>query len=252
MPPITLHMILARRLAEALPEDFLESAPGPYLLGATAPDIRVITREDRRATHFFDLSVFDHQDSVAGFFEAQAHLIDPARLNAETRAFVAGYLTHLVLDEQYITKIYRRFFYPHDAIGGRQRANVMDRLLQFDLERAHGDAELRASLCAALACTIDTIDAGFVDGDTLERWRQVACDIAARGMDWERARGMIANHLRRSGLDDHGDGLAAFLDSLPELLDETIGRVTSVEVDAFIDRSTTAAAAAVVRYLECG
>ena len=108
----------------------------------------------------------------------------PPRLNEETRAFVAGYLTHLVLDEQYITSIYRRFFYPHEAMGGSLRANVMDRLLQFDLERAHGDAELRADLCAALACTIDTIDAGFVDAETLERWRQVACDIAARGMDW--------------------------------------------------------------------
>ena len=189
--------------------------------------------------------MFDHQDSVGGFFEAQDHLADPSRLNDETRAFVAGYLTHLVLDEQYITGIYRRFFYPHDTMGGPLRANVMDRLLQFDLERAHGDAELRADLCAALACTIDTIDAGFVDGETLERWRQVACDIAARGMDWDRARGMIENHLRRSGVDDSEGELSGFLDSLPELLGETIGHVTSAEVDAFIERSTDAAAAAV-------
>ncbi len=252
MPPITLHMILARRLAEALPEDSLSPESGHYLLGATAPDIRILTRADRRTTHFFDLSVFDHQDSVGGFFEAQGHLADPSRLNEETRAFVAGYLTHLVLDEQYITGIYRRFFYPHDTMGGPLRANVMDRLLQFDLERAHGDAELRADLCAALACTIDTIDAGFVDGETLERWRQVACDIAARGMDWDRARGMIENHLRRSGVDDSEGELSGFLDSLPELLGETIGHVTSAEVDAFIERSTDAAAAAVARYLECG
>ena len=252
MPPITLHMILARRLAEALPEDSLPSESGHYLLGATAPDIRILTRADRRTTHFFDLSVFDHQDSVAGFFEAQDHLADPSRLNDETRAFVAGYLTHLVLDEQYITGIYRRFFYPHDTMGGPLRANVMDRLLQFELERAHGDAELRGNLCDALACTIDTIDAGFVDGETLERWRQVARDIAERGMDWDRARGMIENHLRRSGLDDSDGELSGFLDSLPDLLGETIGHVTSVEVDAFIERSTGAAAAAVARYLECG
>ncbi len=251
MPPITLHMILARRLGEALPPDSLSADSGHYLLGATAPDIRILTRADRRTTHFFDLSVFDHQDSVAGFLEAHGSLADPSRLNEETRAFVAGYLTHLVLDEQYITRIYRRFFYPHETMGGPLRANVMDRLLQFELDRAHGDAELRADLCDALACTIDTIDAGFVDAETLERWRQVASDIAARGMDWDRARGMIENHLRRSGVDDTEGELTGFLDSLPDLLGETIGHVTSAEVEAFIERSTDAAAAAVGRYLGC-
>ena len=252
MPPITLHMVLARRLGEAVPEDALAADSGHYLLGAMAPDIRILTRADRRTTHFFDLSVFEHQDSVAGFFEAHGRLADPARLNEETRAFVAGYLTHLVLDEQYITNIYRRFFYPHDTMGGALRANVMDRLLQFELERAHGDEELRTDICDALACTIDTIDAGFVDAETLERWRQVASDITARGMDWDRARGMIENHLRRSGVDESGVELTGFLDSLPDLLGETIGHVTSAEVDAFIERSTEAAAAAVARYLECG
>ncbi len=252
MPPVTLHMILARRLAAGLAETLFEELPGPYLLGATAPDIRVITREDRRNTHFFDLSVFDHQDSVAGFFGAQSHLADPARLNPETRAFVAGYVTHLVLDEQYITGVYRRFFARHDTIGGSVRANVMDRLLQFDLDRTHGDAALRADLCTALACTIEAIDAGFVDAETLERWRQVACDIAARGMDWDRARAMIERPLRRSGMDNEKGELSAFLDSLPELLDETIGHVTSAEVDGFVERATAAAAAAVTRYLECG
>jgi hypothetical protein len=244
-------MILARRLGEALPADSLSADSGHYLLGATAPDIRILTRADRRTTHFFDLSVFEHQDSVAGFFEANRRLSDPAALNEETRSFVAGYLTHLVLDEQYITSIYRRFFYPHDTMGGPLRANVMDRLLQFDLERVHGDPELRADICEALACTIETVDAGFVDGETLERWRQVAFDIARRGMDWDRARGMIENHLRRSGVDDSEGELTGFLDSLPELLGETIGHVTSAEVDAFIERSTDAAAAAVGRYLGC-
>ena len=252
MPPITLHMILARRLGEALPEESLSPESGHYLLGATAPDIRILTRADRRTTHFFDLSVFEHQDSVAGFFEAHGRLADPARLNEETRAFVAGYLTHLVLDEQYITNIYRRFFHRHEEMGGALRANVMDRLLQFDLDRAHGDEELRAGICDALACTIDTIDAGFVDAETLDRWRQVASDVTARGMDWDRARGMIENHLRRGGLDDSRGELSGFLDSLPDLLGETIGHVTSAEVDAFIERSTEAAAAAVARYLECG
>ena len=57
MPPITLHMVLARELALGLgPEAILTPSPGHYLLGATTPDIRVITRQDRFSTHFFDLN----------------------------------------------------------------------------------------------------------------------------------------------------------------------------------------------------
>ena len=43
------------------------------------------------------------------------------------------------MDEQYITGIYRPFFARHDELGGTMRANVMDRLLQFDLDRAYGN-----------------------------------------------------------------------------------------------------------------
>jgi hypothetical protein len=70
-------------------------------------------------------------------------------------------------------------------------------------------------------------------------------------MDWDRMRGMIANHLRFSGLEE-GETLSSFLDALPELLDETIAHVTSVEVAAFVERSTAAARQAIERYLGCG
>ena len=79
-------------------------------------------------------------------------------------------------------------------MGGAIRANVMDRLLQFDLDRAYGnDPALKRQLCEALACTVEGIEAGFVDAETLERWRLVTLDVAGRTMDWERMRGMIAN-----------------------------------------------------------
>ena len=252
MPPITLHMVLARQVATDLGVEALHDHAGAYLLGATSPDIRVLTRQDRHSTHFFDLDNEGHQDSVAGFFTEHGRYAVEADLNAETRAWVSGYVGHLVMDEQYITGIYRRFFAAHDAIGGRMRANVMDRLLQFDLDRAYGnDAEMKRDLCAALACTVEGIDvAGFVDHETLERWRQVSLDVANREMDWERMRSMVSNHLRFSGLQE-GETLTSFLDSLPELMDETIAHVTNAEIDGFVQRSTAAATAAIERYLGC-
>lgn len=250
MPPITLHMVLARRIAAELGNSDVTAAEGAYLLGATAPDIRVLTRQDRAATHFFDLQGPDHQDSVAGFFAAYPHLADPASLNLPTRAFVGGYLTHLVFDEQYITTVYRRLFARHEALGGTLRANLMDRLLQFGLDRDFGDPEIRKSICDALAATVVDIEVGFIEPDTLERWRKVAADVAARAMDWDRMRAMVANHLRRSGVDEP-EGLARFLDSLPELLNETMAYVTDERIRGYLERSAEAARSVLARYFGC-
>ena len=253
MPPITLHMVLARQVGLDLDHADLTANPGAYLLGSTSPDIRVLTRQDRNSTHFFDLNEEGHQDSVASFLSAQSRFAMPEDLNAETRAWVAGYIAHLAMDEQYITGIYRRFFARHDALGGQMRANVMDRLLQFELDRIHGnDPELKLHLSEALSCTIENIElAGFIEAETLVRWRQVSADVAERTMDWDRMRTMISNHLRFSGLKE-GESLSSFLDSLPELLDATMAHVTSAEVDGFVQRSTAAATTAIERYLGCG
>ena len=244
-------MVLARQVALELAQETISSSQGAFLIGATTPDIRVITRQDRFSTHHFDLDVQDSQDSVKAFFAQNARLSDPAGLNAETAAFVAGYVSHLVLDEQYITGIYRPFFAQHDELGGAMRANVMDRLLQFDLDREYGnDPEMKRHLSDALSCSVENIQSGFVETDTLERWRLVTLDVASHQMDWDRMRGMMSNHLRRAGLDE-GETLAEFLDSLPELLDATITHITSTEIDAFVQRSTEAARIAVARYLGC-
>ncbi len=252
MPPITLHMVLARQIAEDLQRDDLDTCRGSYLLGATTPDIRLLTRQDRYSTHYFDLAGPDHQDSVRGFLAEHGEFLEPASLNDETRAFIAGYISHLVMDEQYITRVYRRFFAQHDALGGTIRANVMDRLLQFDLDRTYGnDPQLKHELSEALACAVENLEVGFIETETLEKWRDLAADVAQRTMDWNRMRVMISNHLRFSGIEE-GEALGSFLDSLPQLLDETVSHITNAEIDAFVRHSTEAACAAVEMYLVCG
>src|SRR5215210_550043 len=110
MPSLGSHLASARVLAQRLTHPSIDADRGSYYLGATAPDIRVLTRLDREYTHFFTLNDFERQDSVERLFTEQPQLRDAVTLDAVTRAFMAGYLTHLLMDQRYIERIYREFF----------------------------------------------------------------------------------------------------------------------------------------------
>ena len=110
MPSLGSHMARSRAVADRLRLPEIDADRGAFYLGSTAPDIRVITRMDRRVTHFFELDELGDQDSVSRMFEAHPGLATPAGLDAATTAFIAGYLTHLVLDEAFINDVYRPHF----------------------------------------------------------------------------------------------------------------------------------------------
>src|SRR5579875_563454 len=197
MPPIFLHMAVARDAGGHLPEGRLPDDEGEYLLGASAPDIRVIARWDRERTHFFKLDTLEHQDSVANFFAAHPELARPEHLSHETVAFVAGYLTHLTLDETWIEQVYRPYFGQLSALGGSEEAGALDRILQYelDLRRRRNSAERDHVREALEHCSL-ALDVGFLDSETLRRWQVVAEDQTKYPADWERFRTQAMRHLR--------------------------------------------------------
>ena len=249
MPPIFLHMALARDI-ERQASLTLDGEEGAYLLGATTPDIRVLTRGDRRETHYFDLAQREHQDTVAAFLSAQRHLADAGALGAQAVAFVCGYITHLVLDERYIEQMYRLHFGQLSALGGEGDADLMDRMLQYELDRRRREdrAGVDAIRDALAGCSL-RLDVGFLDTETLRRWQQVAIDLTAHPPDWDRFRFQGGRHVGRAWVDDAA-AYAEFLQQVPELLQKTIEHVSTAEVDSYLDGARQAAAEAIQHYLE--
>lgn len=249
MPPIFLHMAMARDIQDATGAALVGEHPGAFYLGATTPDIRVITRWERQRTHFFDLSIYEHQDSVANFFGQHPELAAPEKLGPETVAFVAGFVTHLCLDQQYITDVYRPYFGQQSALGGDLGANTMDRLLQFELDRRRREDRAGADqIATALAGCSLAIDVGFVDSETLAKWLQVAIDQTKHPPDWRRFRNQGGRHLPGLSLESDDD-LEAFLGRVPELLQRTMNHVSTRQVDAYVEGATEHAAAIIRRYL---
>ena len=251
MPPLGLHTVIAKEVGDRLQHRALEAERGNLYLGSTAPDIRVITRWERDRTHFFDLHNFDEQSGVAGLFAAYPSLSSPGSLNAGTVAFVAGYVTHLVMDELWINTIYRPFFGQRSPLGGDLRANIMDRAIQFSLDREKRiDRELMAHVLEAVARSDLALEIEFIDGDTLRRWKDVILDVVDHPPDWDRFRFIASRHLREAGIETP-EQFEEFVRSLPDLVDETLRYLTEGRVREFMDSALQGSTAAVKEYLEC-
>src|SRR6266508_389989 len=250
MPPLALHTAIAKDIADRLKLAALDEERGSLYLGATAPDIRAITHWERSRTHFFDLDCFDEQSGVSALFAEYPTLANPGDLSPQTRAFVAGYLTHLVTDETWITTVYRPHFGERSPLGGDIRANIMDRALQFSLDaERRRDRHLMLHVLDAVTRTDMVLDIDLIDADTLRRWRDVIAEIVQNEPNWERFRQAAKRHLK---IDADGDGVEDLMASLPDLVDETLTYLTSERVEAFMDDSLRGSLDAVRDFRENG
>jgi hypothetical protein len=251
MPPLAIHTSIAKQMADRLSLPALDEQRGNVYLGSTAPDIRVITRWERQRTHFFDIHNFGDQSCVQSFFDSNTGLSDAGRVSDRTQAFLAGYLSHLVVDEIWIGAIYRPFFGERSPLGGSLRANVMDRALQFSMDadtRADPDFMLHVTECVA-RCDLD-LEIGFIDRETLGRWHGVISDFVRQQPDWERFRARARSHITANGevSEAEYDNLAR---SLPDLVDEALRYLTPGRLDDVINESLDASVRVVREYLRC-
>ncbi|MEX0681870.1 MAG: zinc dependent phospholipase C family protein [Dehalococcoidia bacterium] len=251
MPPLSLHTSFARRIAERLRTAVLDDERGNLYLGATAPDIRVITHWERVRTHFFDLENFEHQDAVGDFFRAYPALVDAACVSPATRAFIAGYVSHLLLDATWISHIYRPFFGRDSELGGGVRANILDRALQYSLDSdTRGNDELMMNVVEAVSrCDLD-LEIDFIDRETLRDWHRIISDFAATQPDWGRFRERTRKHLADTGVSVE-DECEELVRDLPDLVDETLRFLSRERINEWMDESLDQSVAAVREYLQC-
>jgi len=203
MPSLGSHLARARIVADRLGLPEIEADRGAFYLGATAPDIRVITRLDREVTHFFRLSELGEQDSVERMFREHPGLATPSGLDAAAVAFMAGYLTHLVLDETFIGEIYRPHFGPMSERNDDPKSNVLDRAMQYELDRRdREDTEAMTDVRASLSSTVPVRGIPFIEDEHLVEWLTVSEDVASQPADYSRFRRMMFRHLQMAGYDE--------------------------------------------------
>ena len=237
MPPVCLHLGIAKEAIERLQHPIALQNQGSYLLGSTTPDMRIITSATREETHFFDLTCDSYGSSIEGFFDRYPHLCEVAKLNSPTKAFVCGYLSHLVTDEVWICEIYRPFFGESSALAGDPLANVLDRALQFELDcRERADQRKVLEFQALLAGSDSGVNVGFIDAATLRQWREFVSTAVGREPSWERFP-IFAQRFLIAEQKVDPEQLEVFLASVRSKLDDIIEHVSAQQLAVFRERS---------------
>jgi hypothetical protein len=249
VPNLPTHVDLAWRAAGMLSNKLPSRELGSYLLGATAPDVRIITKRPRIDTHFFELGVGGLGDGVGGLFTAYPELRSP--VSGAQAAFVAGYLTHLVADETWIVSMYRPYFgEPNPGrFGSRDAAQLYDRAAQLTLDRA---CEQRVrSLLPAMDKTSEDFAVGPLDTTVMREWRAWVLDFLAgqRPYSWQRLRHMANRISHRDPQHPSQEIADRFLSDIPTGLSALHAVVPESELERYMDRATTNLARVVDEYL---
>lgn len=245
MPSLCLHLAISRESFPRL-EGKLGRQPGDYLFGSTLPDIHLMGGFTRLETHFVDIFKEMAGQEVERFFAAHPSLRRPT--TPPLRARVAGYLCHLVVDSQWVKHIYHPYFGPHSPMGQDPMANLLDRTLQYELDRREReDREGMAAILGELSLVSLDGDELF-DAQSLARWLGFVRIAAAREPGWERFPVYVTSYLIPQGKASPKVA-QAFLSSLPQHLERVLQHVPAGTIKSFRRQAIEEAARVVEEWL---
>ena len=213
----------------------LDSNLGYFYLGSTSPDIRALTKRARSEYHFVELDFEKIGTGVDAMFVAHPELMEAAEHDGPMRAFIAGYITHLMADESYIVRMFRPYFGHPDAFETDAMAKVWDRALQLDFDRTVWE-NVQSSI-EGMDPDTSNVNIRFLPQEDLLQWKDWVARVMSGGFSWERLRFMAR---RISAGDENHPAYTyteRFLTSVDDSLDALYEHVPRLHVEEFRDEA---------------
>ena len=235
--------------AESLALPVVHRHLGSFLLGSTTPDIRAMTKGKRDDTHFASLDLTRVGEGMGGLLQTHPALADASKVNDATKVFLSGYFTHLVADETWIIEIYRTYFDGQRVVDDEVLANIWDRALQLDMDRA-ADEEMSGmgQVRSLLLGSESGVDVGFIEPDTLGQWREWVTEFTSREFSWDRLRFLTRRMYRDD--PDAAQMVEDFLQSAPGSLESVYEKVPAGRIAQYREQVITEAARLIREYLD--
>ena len=225
MPNLPTHIYMTQKAASLLNNPIINDHMGSFVLGCTSPDIRIITKREREQTHFAPLTIKEIGAGMESMFFKYPALAETSTTNDPTKAFLCGYICHLVADEAWILEIY----HPHLATSqdppNHILANIWDRALQLEMDcAAHAELGQMGQIRTWLDQADSHIDVGFLDTNTLNEWRTWVSEFTTWEFTWERLKILT----RRMYKDDPQAGTMVnhFLSRMPDSLEDIHDKIS--------------------------
>ncbi len=174
---------------------FLQAHRPAFLFGSTAPDVQVVSGQDKVLTHFFELPLRPGAREPWGRLLAEhPELRSDGHLSPEQTAFLAGYLCHLQADWLWVIHIFAPVFGPQVNWH-----TFRHRLYLHDVLRAYLDRQILESLPAGVGDDLAGSEPRswlpFVADDQLRRWRDRLAGQLQPGAEVQTVE-VFANRLR--------------------------------------------------------
>src|SRR5512138_2301649 len=100
-----------------------ETCYSAFLLGSVSPDVRAIGGQTREETHFFTIPFEDERLAPAVMCGSWPQIASAAKLAPTRAAFVAGYMTHLIMDQTWVEMIVMPGLFIPGTTWGHQHPN---------------------------------------------------------------------------------------------------------------------------------
>ena len=189
MPNLPTHLKFALEVSKQLDSPIINAHLGSFLLGATSPDIRVITKADRSVYHFVQLDFKDVGDGIDNMFKSYPTLSNFSQMDSQLQAFISGYITHLIADECWISEVFRKYFASSTVFPDINEGLILDRAMQLNLDRAF--RKLDYDFVGTIQSEdYKNLNLEFIESDLIEEWSNWVCGFIGRGFSWDRLRFM--------------------------------------------------------------
>ena len=166
-----------------------------------------------------------------------AHLADHPDMSPATRAFVLGYISHLVADEVWITTMFRPHFDNDNMVTDSEvEAHIWDRALQLDMDRQNMDkmtGELTGyhSAAEAMICADQGVEVEFLEAEVLQEWRDWVRRFIGWDFSWDRLKRAL-NRMYRDN-DDVQQTVDRFLQGMPQSLERVYEKIPEEKLTAY-------------------
>ena len=248
MPNLPTHIYFALSSLDGIKVNFLNEQTQAYILGSTSPDIRAITKKNRSVYHFVELDFESVGEGIANLKSQYPKWENLSNCDDETKAFMMGYVSHLVLDETYITKVFRPYFMNKDIFPIISERLIWDRVFQLFLDIKYWDDQVKTNSNLLRDYSVN-IDVDFMLNEPVKEWKDLMLKLVSDSVfNWDRLTSMSKRIARRDNINESDlakvierflvnpqEGINNIMEKLPDNLVSDFENNSNENINSFVN-----------------